>query len=344
LIVADTAGLPAQTLTKARELIERDKVDVLIGPLAAGEALAVNDYINQAGVPTIIPAAAAEDLTQRKAGPWLVRVSGTSAQFAYPLADYAATELKYKRIATIADDLAYGHEVMGGFMRVFEESGGKVVQKLWSPFNAADYGTYIAQVKGDVDALLVGLAGQNGPKFLRQWSEFGFKGKIPLLGTLTTTDESLLRVMGDEAVGIISSGPYCSTIDNPVNKKFVDDVVKATGQIPGYYVSNPYTAGAAIEQALISLKGNIDDRTAFMKAVRAVKLESDPRGNFEFDQYGNAICDMRVFRVTKGADGKLRNEIIKTYPHVSQFWNYDPAQFLKNPVYSRDYPPAKNLE
>ncbi|HJP69081.1 MAG TPA: ABC transporter substrate-binding protein, partial [Sphingomicrobium sp.] len=180
LLVADTAGLPAQTLTKARELIERDKIDVLIGPLAAGEALAANDYLNQSGTPTIIPAAAAEDLTQRKAGPWLVRVSGASAQFVYPLADYAAKELKYKRIGTIADDLAYGHEAMSGFMRVFEESGGKVVQKLWPPFNAADYGTYIAQVKGDLDALLVGLAGQNGPKFLRQWSEFGFKGKLPL--------------------------------------------------------------------------------------------------------------------------------------------------------------------
>lgn len=342
LIVADTAAQPAQALIKARELVERDKVDVVVGPLAAFEAIAIGDYIRSAAVPTII-AAAAEDLTQRKSSPWIMRSSGSPAQFSYPLADYAANTLKLKRVVTIADDLAYGHEALGGFMRVFEESGGKVVQRLWAPFNATDYGSYISQIRPDVDAVVAGFAGQNAVRFIRQFAEFGMKEKMRLLSTLTMTDESLLRTMNEEAVGIISSGPYTATVNTPANKAMVEAMVKATGNVPGYYVSVGYTAGLVIEHALRDLKGKFETRNDLMRALRAVRMDDDPRGKVSFDNWGNVVSDQQVFRVARGPDGKLRNEIIKTYPAVSQFWTYPPKEFLANPVYSRDYPPARHL-
>src|SRR6476469_4443038 len=152
LIVADTAGQPAITKTKTQELVEKDKVDVIIGPLAAFEALAIDDYIRKAQVPVISPSAAAEDLTQRKPNPWFVRAVGTSAQANHPFGEYAAKDLKYKRIAIVADDFAFGHETAAGFQRTFEENGGKIVQKLWSPLNAAEYGTYITQIDPSIDA------------------------------------------------------------------------------------------------------------------------------------------------------------------------------------------------
>ena len=108
--------------------------------------------------------------------PVVLRATSTSAQCSYPMGDYAAKELKYKRVAMIADDIAYGHELNAGFQRAFEDAGGKVVQKLWPPLNAPDYGTYIAQLKTNVDAIFIGFAGSNGFKFLRQYKEYG--GKI----------------------------------------------------------------------------------------------------------------------------------------------------------------------
>ena len=135
------------------------------------------------------------------------------------MGDYAAKELKYKRVAMIADDIAYGYELNAGFQRAFEDAGGKVVQKLWPPLNAPDYGTYIAQLKTNVDAIFIGFAGSNGLKFLRQYKEYG--GKIPLLGGMTAIDESLLRQMGDEALGSLSTCWYSAQLDNESNKKLV---------------------------------------------------------------------------------------------------------------------------
>src|SRR5438874_4305581 len=132
LVVGDTGGNPAGTKTKAQELVERDGVDLIVGPLAAFELLAITDYAAQAKMP-ILSLAAAEDMTQRRPNPYFVRASGTSAQYLHLLADYAAKELKFKRVITIADDFAFGHEQMGGFQRVFEAAGGRVGQQLWPP-------------------------------------------------------------------------------------------------------------------------------------------------------------------------------------------------------------------
>src|SRR3954464_2645014 len=123
LTVADSAGTPPQARTKMQELVEREKVHAVVGPLAAFEALAMDDYIRSAQIPTL-PIAGAEDMTQRKANPWFVRATSTSAQCSYPIADYCAKTLKYKRMAAIADDFAYGHESLSGFQKVFEDAGG----------------------------------------------------------------------------------------------------------------------------------------------------------------------------------------------------------------------------
>ena len=343
LIVGDTGGQPAITKTKAQELVEKDRVQVIIGPLAAFEALAIDDYIRKSEIPVISPSAAAEDLTQRKPNPWFVRAVGTSAQASHVLGDYAAKELKYKRVAIIADDFAFGHETAAGFQRTFEENGGKVVQKLWSPLNVADYSTYIGQIKPNVDAVFAAFAGGNGIKFLKQYNEFGLKGKIPVLGAMTTVDEGILKSMGDEALGVVSSGWYTAGLTNPDNKKFVAAMNRDYQQDPGYYSMGAYGAAMMLEQALKEVKGKIEDKPAFMAALRNVQLTNDPRGKFSLDALGNPVMDIYVRKVER-VNGKLANVVIKTYPAVSQFWTYSKKDFLASPVYARDYPPANNLE
>ncbi len=157
LVVADTGGNPAGTKTKTVELVEREHVDLIFGPLAAFELLAISDYTAAAKIP-VMSVAAAEDMTQRRPNPYFARVSGTSAQAMHPLADYAAKELRLRRLITIAADFAFGYEATGGFQRVFEDAGGQIVKKLWPPLGTPDFTPYITQIRG-VDAVVQGFAG-----------------------------------------------------------------------------------------------------------------------------------------------------------------------------------------
>ena len=337
LTVADTAAVPAQARTKMQELVEREKVHAVVGPLAAFEALAMDDYIRSAQIPTL-PIAGAEDMTQRKANPWFVRATSTSAQCSYPMADYCAKTLKYKRMAAIADDFAYGHESLGGFQKVFEDAGGTLVQKLFSPLNAPDYGSYIAQLKPDVDGVFIGFAGSNGFRFFKQVNEYGLK--TPIVGGMVAFDEVAVRNMGDYALGSLSSCWYTAQLDNPINKRFVAAYRADNGYDPGQYASGTYLYGEVLYAAIEALKGRVEDKQAFIKALRAVRAET-LRGPIEFDEYGNVVGSIYIRKVEK-KDGRLVNTNIHTYPKVSQFWTYDPKEFLKHPVWSRDYPPMKS--
>ena len=341
LIIADTGGNPAGAKTKTQELVERNKVHVVIGPLAAFEAIAIDDYVRQSRTPTVSCSAAADDLTQRKLNPWFVRTVGTSSQSNHAIGEYAARKLGYKRVAIIADDFAYGHETAAGFQRVFEDNGGKVVQKLWPPLNVPEYGSYIAQLKQNVDAVYAGFAGANGLRFLKQYKEYGMK--MPVLGSMTTADEGILRQMGDEALGVITGGWYAAGIDSPENQRFVAAVNKEYGVNPGYYTLGAYSAGALVEAAAKAVNGKVEDKEAFMKALRNPGTVRDPRGSWHLDEYGNPVMPLYIRKVERRG-GKLVNAVVETYPSASQFWRYDAKQYLASPVYSRDFPPAKNLE
>lgn len=341
LYTVDSAATPAIAKSKLQELIQRDKVHVVIGPLAAFEALAIDDQILEAKMPIISSSAAAEDLTQRKPNPWFVRATATSAQSNHPLGEYAAKGLGYKRISIVADDFAYTQEASSGFQRVFEENGGKVVQKLWTPINATDYAPYLSQIKTNVDAIFLGSAGSNSLRFLRQRVEYGMT--VPVLGPQTVTDEAILRNMGDEALGVITSRWYSATIDTPANKHFVAEHLKANGYEPGTFSAGGYSAGIFLEQGLIDAKGDVENKDVFMRALRTMKITNDPRGPLRFDDYGNPISTMFLTKVER-VNGRLVNAVVASYPETSQFWKYDPKEFLANPVYSRNWPPSKNLE
>src|SRR5215467_4673483 len=341
LLVADTGGSPAGAKTKAQELIERDKVNVILGPLAAFELLAITDYVREQSTP-LISLAAAEDVTQRKANPFIIRPSATSAQCCHVMGDYASKELKYKRAATISEDFAFGYEQMAGFQRVFEDNGGKVVKKLWPPLVTPDYTPFIAQIK-DVDCCFNGFAGSNPVKFMRAYADLGVKDKVPLLAGWTAMDDALLKSLSDEAVGVISAAWYSADLDTASNKQFVADMQKDYGVLPGGYSAGMYIAGQCVEEALAKLGDKANDRKEFAAALHQVSLTDTPRGAFHFDELGNVVGAVFIRKCEK-KDGKLTNTVIKSYPNVSQFWTYEEKAFLANPVYARDYPPAKNLE
>jgi branched-chain amino acid transport system substrate-binding protein len=342
LIIADTGGNPAGAKSKTQELIEKDHVQVIIGPLATFEAIAIDNYILQAKVPLITPTSAAQnDLAQQKKNDYVIHAMGTAAQPTHVLGQYAARKLGMKRVAMIADDFAYGHEGGAGFFKVFEDNGGKIVQRLWSPLNVADYGTFIAQIKPDVDGVYAGFAGTNGLRFLKQYKEYQLKPTV--LGNPTCVDEGVLRNMGDEALGVYSASWYSAGLNTPDNQHFVKAIQAEYKVTPGFYTAGTYTSGLWLEEALKTVKGKFEDKAAFLHALHTAKLTHGPVGPIHLDEYSKPVMNMYIRKVER-KDGQLVNTIVATFPEVSQFWTYEPKTFLAMPAYSRESPVAHHLE
>src|SRR5271170_5072016 len=217
-VSADTGGNPAGTKTKAQELVERDKVDVILGPLAAFELLAINDYIKEQKMPTL-SLAAADNLTQRLPNPYLLRASACSSQAMHPMGHYAATELKLKRVVTVSEDFAFGYEQMGGFQAAFQQDGGCVVNKLWPPLVTPDYTPYVAQIS-DCDGVCQGFAGSNPLRFMKAYAGAGLK--FPVVKGWTGGDDALLKSIGDEAIGLVSCSAYSLEVETERNHRFID--------------------------------------------------------------------------------------------------------------------------
>jgi branched-chain amino acid transport system substrate-binding protein len=338
LVIGDTGGSPAGAKTKAQELIERDGVDVILGPLAAFELYAISGYVIEKKMPTL-SLAAADNLTQRTPNPFLLRASATSSQATQPLGHYAATTLKLKRVVTISEDFAFGYEQMGGFQASFQKEGGCVVNKLWPPLVTPDYTPYLAQISG-CDGVCQGFAGSNPIRFMQQYAAAGLKYQV--IAGEAGADDFLLKSFGDEAVGLVSAAPYTLDLESDGNQRFVDGMLKNFDAIPGQYAALLYGNCQVLDAGLTAAGGDSSDREKLMAALKLVKLTDTPRGPIRFDHLNNVIGSIYIRRLVKqGAKYglKLWNKTVHTYENVSQFWTWPEKEFLAHPVYSRDYPP-----
>ncbi len=338
----DTAGDPANALNKAQRLVGTVGVDFIVGPLLANVGLAVSEEMSRQGVPVFHPAVAADDLTQRQPLEGIIRVAGwTSSQTTHPMGEWAYDQ-GYRRVVTLCTDYAFGHENCGGFVNAFTDRGGEVIEQLWHPLGTQDFSTYIAQIQdAEPDALFVQTVGAESVRFVQAWSDFGLKDRIPFLGNETTLDQSLLRNMGDEAVGLISTGHFAEGRDAPATQDFVEAYDQAYGHFPSYYSVGMFTAAQWIRDAIEAVDGDVSDKEAFLEAVRSVRLDDSPMGPMELDEYDNPIENVYIREVVKRDDGRLWTRPIEVFENVSQFWTYDPEEFLNQPVYSRDFQGAE---
>jgi branched-chain amino acid transport system substrate-binding protein len=339
ILVEDDAGNPDTALQKARRLVEKNNVDFLFGDLLANTGLAVANYVKSNGVPYFIPIIAADDLTQRARVPNVIRVAGYAAsQFPRPLADWALKQ-GHKRMATISQDYSFGHEQCGGFCQVFSEGGGSIVQQFWNPLNTSDFSPYLGQIAAlKIDALFIMELGSDANRFMQQYANFGLKDKLPMLGAMNFTDQSVIRTAGPECEGIISSAHFAEGSDNPATQKFVADYRKKFGILPSLYGFSMYSGAMWVAKAIEKVKGAVDKRPEFLEAVRKTELDDSPLGRpVRLDDYGNPIYDVYIRKVVKNKDGKYWNVPIETYKNVSQFWTYDPQVYMKQPPYSRSF-------
>jgi len=341
VILEDNEGNPATALAKARKLVENDKVHMIAGVILSNVAYALVPYIEGQEIPTMYPINSADDLTQRKRPKWLIRTGFSAGGNMHPFGEYAVKVLGYKKVVTVGLDYAFGWETVGGFHKSFEDNGGQVVQKLWVPLNIQDYSPYLAQIKKDADAVFVVALGRWTLLFAQQYAASGLRGRLPLIAGGTYTDEHVLPQLGDESIGVVSAHHYSASLDTPANKRFRAAFEKAYNRIPSFYSENCYTGARILNEAVRAIGGKIEDRAALMAALRKVEITDAPRGPVQMDAYGNPTQNIYIRKVER-VGGKLQNTVIYTYPAVSQFWKYNPEEFLKQPVYSRDFPPCRH--
>jgi len=343
-ILEDEEGKPPVGVRKAEKLIRQDKVQLFVGGLLASTGYALAPISSRLKVTYIPSVAAADDLTQRDAAkyPYVMRTGWTSSQPSHPFGEWAC-EQGYKRIAIIAADYAFGYEVAGGFQKAFEDCGGKIIQKIWPPLGTNDFGPYIPTIKKDVDAIFTVLVGPMALQFPKQLAASGIKK--PVIGGGTSYDEFVLPSMGDEVLGHVSALQYSAAIDTPKNREFVRKYREKYGKVPSYYSESNYTTALMIHEVMKQTKGKWPGPEKFIQMITQLKLDT-PRGPVRFDDMRNPVQNIYIKKVEKkkmhGYDkDELWNTVIKTYPEVSQFWTYKKEEFLKQPVYSRDFPPCK---
>ena len=344
VIVEDSTGKPDTAVTKAKKLILSDKVHMMVGGVLATEGYALAPVSTNDKTVYIASVPAADDLTQRDAAkyPYVIRTGWTSSQPHHPLGQWAC-EQGYKKIAAIAADYAFGHEVVGGFQKTFEECGGKIIQKIWPPFGTKDFGPYIPTIKADADAIFSLMVGPMVIQFPKQLRQSG--NKKPIVGGGTSYDEFALPAMGDEVIGDISALQYSAALDTPKNAAFVQKYRSKFGKVPSYFSETMYTTAQLINETMQRSKGAWPGPEAFVKTMASLKIDA-VRGPVAFDDLRNPVHNVYIKKVEKkkmfGYDkAELWNTVIKTYPNVGQFWTYGKDAFLKQPVYSREFPPCK---
>ena len=342
LIEEDEGATPANAVTKARKLIQHDKVQLMAGLLMAAAAYAVAPVAQEAEVPLVVTIAASDDLTQRKASKYLARASFTGGELGHVAGDYAYRKLGWRKVSVIAFDYGWGHETTGGFQRVFEELGGQVIQKIWTPVNTTDFGPYVASLKPEADGILDVVTGAASIRLLGELRKAGVLDKKKVLAAGSATDETLLPALGDTALGVLSFFPWSAALDTPENKRYVQRMKQVTKKdYVGMSGAISYGAAMWIAEAIKQVGGDVENKEKFFQTLRATEIKSSPRGPIKLDKYGHIVQNIYIRRVDK-VGTLYQNTVIETYPSVSQFWKYNPEEYLKQPIYSRDNPPCKH--
>lgn len=335
----DDASDAGTALNKAKLLVTGEHVDVVVGPILANNSLAVGDYLAQAGVANLSQTAA-DDITQRKGNDFVLRVGAfAGSQSTYPGGEWAHDE-GYKTAATLCADYAFGWENCGGFTSAFTAAGGTVEagNQFWYPATATDMSTYVSQLlNAKTDVVFVATTGGNdGVNFIKAGADFGLFKQVPVLLNCCGADQSVLKGIGDIAVGIHSVGYFAEGSDNPNTQEFVKKFEAKYGVLPSTYAAGTYAAAQALAEAIEKAQAKLTGKD-LIAAIRDLSLADSVMGDVSFDDHNNMVGPVFLRKVEKRADGKLWNVVEKTFDDVSQFWTFDPEDYMKNPPYSQTF-------
>lgn len=320
LLKEDDEAKPDVGLTKLKKLVERDRADFLVGPVSSVVALAMRNYVNDSGVPLVVPVAFTRVLTSpQQAAPNIFRIAETTDQSNYPMGAWMIKHTKYRKVVVMATDFVAGRHAVEAFMAGFKAAGGQVVKEIYAPLNTPDFAPYLTQAGSlQADAVYAWFAGADAIRFVKQYKEYGLSERLPLTGHGVLTDDTILPAIGDAALGIITMSSYSAALDLPDNKAFVREYEQAHKTWPSRYSEAGWVTAQLLVTALDGLKGEVGDRARVREALRtAVTKVKAPRGPLEFDGYRQVICSIIVTKTEKQG-GRMVNAVVDKIPAVSQ--------------------------
>ncbi|MEM6943514.1 MAG: ABC transporter substrate-binding protein [Pseudomonadota bacterium] len=348
LVIAATDASPDSAVRAARKVVEQDGVDIVIGPLSGSEGIAIRDYSKtQPQVTFINGSSGAQETTYVTPSDNFFRFNMDGAQWSAGLGDYVFNEKGYEFVATIGEDYSFIYTQVFGFALEFCQAGGTITDRFWVPLGTKDFGSIIAALPEDVDAIYLGLGGGDAVNFLNQYQQAG--GDANLIGGSIMVDGTVLSSKGsakDALIGVPAAGPQADTWDNEAWQAYVktyQDTFAPEDRFPSpsLLATGYYNATSAALECLNSVEGKLDDgQAAFRQCLRELELDA-PNGKIVLDDNRQAIGTNFVIEVVESDSGDLLTQVVSVKEGVNQTLGMDAAKFASIGLPSRDVPECK---
>lgn len=305
LIVEDDARKPDKAKQIADRFVKQDKVPIMTGIIWSNLAITVVPKVVREGVFYISPNAGPSLLAGEGCDKNYFNVAWQNDTLHEAMGQYVRDK-KFKKVFLLAPNYPAGKDSLTGFKRFYK---GTPVAEVYTKLGQKDYAAEISTIRSaKPDAVFFFLPAGMGISFIKQYNQAGLTKEIPLFGPAFSFDQTILNAVGDAALGVMNSSQWNKDIDNPANKKFVDDFQKAYGRLPSLYASQGYDAARLIASALKAVGGDMSKKDAFRAALRKADFES-VRGSFEFGPNHHPIHDIYIREVVS-ENGVLTNRIV----------------------------------
>ena len=306
VIVADDELKPDVAVTKVKGLLERDKVDFVVGPIFSNILLAIHRPVIDNKTFLISPNAGPSSYAGKACSPFFYVTSYQNDQV-HAVLGKVAQDRGYKRVYVMEPNYQAGKDSAAGFKLEYK---GEITEESYVPLGTLDFQVELSKIAAQKpDAVFTFMPGGMGVSLVKQYRQAGLADKIPVLSAFTV-DESTLPAQQDAAVGMFGGADWAPDLDNPQSKKFVAGYEAAYNGVPGTYAMQGYDTALLIDSAVKAVKGDLANKDAVAAALKTADFKS-LRGNFKFNVNGYPIQDFYLTKVAKRADGKFETEIVQ---------------------------------
>ena len=306
VVVADDELKPDAAVTKVKGLLERDKVDFVVGPIFSNILQAIHKPVTDTKTFLISPNAGPSSYAGKYCSPYFYVTSYQNDQV-HEILGKVAQDRGYKRVYLLVPNYQAGKDSAAGFKLDYK---GEIVEETYMPLGSLDFQVELSKIASmKPDAVFTFMPGGMGVSLVKQYSQAGLADKIPVLSAFTV-DESTLPAQQDAAVGMFGGANWAPNLDNPQNRKFVASYEAAYNGVPGTYAMQGYDAALLIDSAVKAVKGDLSNKEAVSAALKKADFTS-LRGGFKFNTNGYPIQDFYLTKVAKRPDGKFQTEIVE---------------------------------
>jgi branched-chain amino acid transport system substrate-binding protein len=308
-VVADEGDGPDTAIPALQKLLQRDRVDAVVGIVSSAVALGAQDLVNRSKKLLIISNAGANGITGEGTSNYIWRTSFTNSQVAFAMGEHLAESGDAKQVYTIAPDYAAGAESVAGFVQAYEEGGGKIAGNAKPPFQTtSDYQPYLTRIRGsNADGTYCFFAGSEAVAFVKQYGQFGLSDRIPLYGAGFLTEGGVLAAQGDAAEGVQTSLHYAASLENEANTAFVEAYTGKTNRPPTVYAMQTWDAAEVLNRAIEATPDDLSGE-ALAGALEGIgPIDNSPRGPWTFEQ--RSPKQRFYLREVSGGENKVQEEI-----------------------------------